>query len=161
MAKRFRFRLEPVLGIRITGRDKQRRVVAERVRALQTTRDAVAELERGVTATLTQARQTRGSVVIDVSLELQEQRWRLGLHRRIHMMNRQMAEANDSLAAARKELARRSRDVKAIEKLRERRWEAHRLSEARAERLEADEMAIQAYVRGTGGAPIVEIAMQA
>ena len=152
MAKHFQFRLAPVLKIRKAGRDQQRRVVAERVRTLQSTREALAELEGGVTATLAQARQTRGVAVIDVGLELQEQRWRLGLHRRIHETVRQMDENHASLAAAREELARRSRDVKAIEKLRERRRETHRLAEARSERLEADEMATQVYVRQTRAA---------
>lgn len=160
MAKRFRFRLEPVLKIRKSGRDEQRRVVAERVRAVRSAREAVSDLERGVTETLARARRTRGDAVIDVGLELQEQRWRLGLHRRIHRSTQQMAEANDSLAAARQELARRSRDVKAIEKLRERRWQAHRLAEARSERLDADEAASQAYVRRTGMASGVGIVMQ-
>lgn len=161
MAKRFQFRLEPVLRVRKARRDEQRRMVAQHARALQLHREAIAELEGRVSATLTQARQTRVGAVIDVGLELQEQRWRLGLRRRIHMAMQQMNESTVSLANAREELARRTRDVKAVEKLRERRWNAHRLAEERTERRDADETAAQMYIRRAGGTSTSGAAMQA
>jgi len=145
MAKRFQFRLEPVLLIRKAKQNEQRRVVADRARACQSAREVLASLESRVAETLTHARQSRSKPIIDVGLVLQEQRWRLGLHRRIHATVQQMNDADRELADARSELAKRSQEVKAIEKLRERRWAAHQLTEARAARKQEDEIAVQSF----------------
>ena len=83
MAKRFTFRLDPVLALRQRREDEQKRVVAQRLRQLQRSRDQLNDLYRRAADTLVRARRQREEQRLDVGTALQEQRWRLHLGRQV------------------------------------------------------------------------------
>lgn len=147
MAKRFVFRLDPLLTVRNVAQKQQQRIVAECIRGVQRCQGELVDVRTQLSRTVAQARNTRREPRIDVGMELQEQRWRSHLKRRIQWQQRQLQSLEGSLADARQELAKRSRDVKVIEKLRLRRLQAHLENLRRAERIESDELATQMFLR--------------
>ncbi len=147
MAKRFTFRLDPVLALRKRREDEQKRVVAERLRQLQRSCDELNDLFGRGADTLAWARQRRQEHRLNVVTTLQEQRWRLHLGRRIAWTRQQIKIIESELHQDRGELAQRCRARKAIEKLRERRLAAHRTAQDREERVQNDEIASQKYIR--------------
>ena len=151
MAKRFRFRLEPLLKMRKGKEDVQKRVLAQRVAEVQRLVDQLAQLHHRVERTIDQARADRMAEHLCVADALQGQRWRLHLSRRITQQQACIHDAQGILNNDRMELARRSRDRKVIETLRERKWQEHVLAENRAERVESDEIGGQMYSRGRDG----------
>ncbi len=147
MAKRFRFRLEPLLKLRKGREDEQKRAVASRVGELQRCVEHLAQLHRGVDETIARAREDRGAERLDVPTALAEQRWRLHLKRCITQQQGQVQGVQALLNGDRAELVRRSRNRKVIETLRQRQWQEHAAAQAREERAESDEIGAQAYRR--------------
>ncbi|MCH7525869.1 MAG: flagellar FliJ family protein [Planctomycetes bacterium] len=147
MAKRFRFRLEPVLRLRRRAAEQQMRVVAVQMRHVAGTREAMKELRRQVLETLARSRNERGRAEVDVGTQLQEQRWRLHLRRRIARQEERIVAAGGALLEAQNKLAELSKQVKVIEKLRERQYRTFTESVDLLERLEMDEIATQRFVR--------------
>ncbi len=147
MAKRFRFRLEPVLTLRQRSEDMQRRVVADRLRDLLRGREAMMELRRGVADAISQTRRDRVEERLDIAAALQGQRWRLHLARRIARQQADIDRIQSALRADREELARRSKDRKALETLRDRKHAEHVTEQARREQMEMDEIATQFRIR--------------
>lgn len=158
MAKRFAFRLEPLLTVRRAYEAEQQRVVAENVRQVQQCIAELANLRGKLSETVGEARRARRRQQMDIGTELQEQRWRAHLKRRIVSQEEEVKTREQSLAEARGELARRSMEVKAIEKLRERRLDEHRREVQREERIESDELATQMFIRRGRGAEVQRIA---
>ena len=147
MAKRFRFRLEPLLTLRKRREDQQQRVVAQRLAQLQRSRELLRDLHRRVDDTVVWARQDRRREQLDVGSALQEQRWRWHLQRRIVQQREEIEDIQTGVHEERAELARRSKDRKAIQKLRERQQAEHLANQARQERMEMDEFASQMHQR--------------
>ena len=147
MAKRFVFRLEALRRLREAAEQKQQRVVAECLRRVQSCVTELEDLKLQLSETLNHARRTRGERRIDARMELQEQRWRAYLQRRMESKTGEQETLEQSLADARQTLTARSRDVKVIEKLRERRLEAYTQNLRRADRVESDELATQMFIR--------------
>lgn len=147
MAKRFTFRLEPVLALRQQREDQQRRVVGERLRSLQQSRAVMRELHRTVEEALARTRRDRQDQRLDIAAALQAQRWRWYLDRRIARQHADIDRIQSVLNEERAELARRAKDRKALQMLRDRRHDEHIAAQARFERLEMDEIAAQRYVR--------------
>ena len=147
MAKRFVFRLEPLVTVRKAKEAEQQRVVAERVRRAQQCINELATLREKLSQTVGEARRTRRRRRMYIGMELQEQRWRAHLKRRIALQEEKLAVQGQSLAEARRELARRSMELKVIEKLRQRRLEEYRQEVQREERIDSDELATQMFIR--------------
>lgn len=147
MPKRFRFRLEPVLRLRRRAVDEQMRVVGEQLRRLGRCRETMAKLRRQVDELLTRSRVERSNTDVDIGMQLQEQRWRLHLKRRIAKQAERLLEMAGVLRSAQAKLADLSKDVKVIEKLRERQYRTFSEEQSREERLEADEQAMQIFLR--------------
>jgi len=142
MAKRFRFRLEPVLKLRKQKEDQHRRIVAGRVRQLSEARRRVACIERQITAETEAVRATREKGIISVRGLARGRHWLTHLQRSLLETQNQVGVVEAHLAQERAELARVAKDAKAIEKLRERQERRFLQGERRAEVKELDEMAI-------------------
>ncbi len=157
MAKRFTFRLEPVLKVRKAREDEQKRVVADWTRQVDEARRVVTRWRAELSRSVVDAEHRRRRPRLDAGMAMHGLLWNEHLNRRIVLQEERVRGLADSLASARQELTRRAAEVKAIEKLRERRLAAHRLNEQRADRSQADELAVQMFLRtrARGGATVL------
>lgn len=153
MAKRFVFRLEPVLTVRKHHEQQQQRVVAELERSMQEGLAYQGELHQWSADASAAARSMRQQSRLDVAAALQEQRFQWSLERRLDAGAARVANVQRDLQAARSELAGRAAQRKAIEKLKKRRLEAHETETDRQDRVAEDEMATQMYLRQLQGTP--------
>jgi len=151
MAKRFVFRLKPVLKLRQARRREQQRVLADWLRRLQRCGAEIAELEARVSDARQMARASRRTSRVDAATQVQGLRWRERLGRRIAQKRVLQSELERGVAGAREELARRSTELKAMENLRRRRFEEYRREAERTETNELNEVATQTFVRSRRG----------
>ncbi len=147
MAKRFTFKLDPVLKVRQRKEDEQRRVVASCHRDVQ-------NCEAGIDATSSELSNSRVNAVahraqdsVDVHWEQRNIAWQQMLVARIIRAKDKLARLQSALHNAQLELADRSKDVKALEKLREKRLAEHQLQVDREEQRDTDEIAANIVTR--------------
>jgi flagellar protein FliJ len=150
--KRFAFALQPVLEHRKRIEDQKQLVVATRKRALD---EAERELERLNEAFLKHSTMLRQGHKQFDTRELQSIYAHLQfLDRCVMAQIRIVAERRVALDRARNELLEASKEKKVVEKLKERRREAHALEEQRMEQKELDDGNARRYGRAqVGGTP--------
>lgn len=147
MARGFRFRLETVQRIRQRAQDAQRCIVADRLRDVAGVQERIVGLEHRVLTTTFQTRAARQAVPFDVAAlrgQYVHQGW---LRHKISEAGQDLVRVRNELEIEQGKLAEAARKLKAIEKLRERQWERHRIEVAREERSGADEVAVQMHLR--------------
>lgn len=152
MARRFRFRLETVRKIRERERDAQRRIVAEKVRAVEAIRDRIGTLTDGMDDNRNGARAARRAGWVSINLlrgHVLHQTW---LARTIETKREELDERLGEFRAEQGKLAESSKRLKVIEKLRERKWEQHQVKLAREEIQAGDEASRQIFWRARHGA---------
>jgi flagellar FliJ protein len=147
MAKRFRFRLEPVLKLRKQKEDEHKRIVAGRIRQLDAIRRRVAHIERQIAAETESIRRVRSGGTISAPELARGRHWLSYLQRCLLETRNHQGVVEAHLARERAELARVAKDAKAIEKLKERKEERFLQDERRAETKELDETAILRFQR--------------
>ena len=147
MARKFRFRLETVQRLRQQSRDVQRRVVAEHVRAVEVVRWRIDSLTDAMTVTVDASRDTLCKGSLDVNSLRQHQLHRNWLQRSIEGSRDELARRQKELEEQQGTLGELSKQLKVIEKLRERQWERFRFEIAREEQMDNDEAATQQYAR--------------
>ncbi len=147
MAKRFVFKLDGVRRVRQAAEKQQRRAVAAQLRRVRGHQERIAKLSNGLALAVAAAQRTRLSGSLVVSEQIQEQRWMLALNRRLRIERAELRSSEQELDQIRRELMRRSTDVKVLEKLRDRRLAEFRRQAARQEQVEQDESATQSFVR--------------
>jgi flagellar protein FliJ len=147
MAKRFIFRLDTLLKLRKRKEDEQRRVVAERLRDVRRCQATITDLRCRISDALAGEREMRLRGSLSVTRVLAEQRWRAHLDRRLAASGQQLTTLEKAHRESQSVLAERSRDVKVLEKLREKRHQAHMMEQERIERIETEEVGMQMYVR--------------
>ena len=145
MAKVFRFRLEVVERVRAQSVDKQRRVVADAVRALTTAEQRVANVTDELRDLALQTRDAKQAVVLDVGSLRGQQFYRGWLADQAIKAEAEAGERRQGLALERNRLAEASKRLKVIERLRERQWERFRVEQNRREQVDLDEVAIQVF----------------
>ncbi len=141
MAKRFQFKLAPVLRLRKQRENEQRRVVASFLRDVQTGQKQLTDIEQALSDTRSAATIMRKGGTIDITWEQQNRKWQECLVRRINKAKVQLQQSQGRLRDAQTELATRARDVKALEKLHQKRFDAFQYDLRRAEQYETDEIA--------------------
>ncbi len=147
MAGKFQFRLEVVRKLRKQAQDVQRRVVAEAVRAVHETERRTADLTRQLDGVWQVSRSTQQEKSVNVSA-LRGQHFYAGwLHRKIIESEVDIGEAKSRLDQERQVLASKTKELKVIEKLRDKKQSRHISNEKRVERALEDEAAAQLYVR--------------
>ncbi len=147
MARRFRFRLEAVQRIRTDDRDRRRRGVAEAVRAIRSVQQRIDDCNEQLRASVDRTSDLQRSQRIDMPL-LRSQRYYAGyLHGQLLLAGGELDTRQEELDARRCELAEATKRLRVVEKLRDRQWERHRQQLAREEQADADESALQKYIR--------------
>lgn len=148
MAVRFRFRLEVVRTLRKRAQDEQRRVVAECVRRQRQLTRRIEDVNRALRGNVELTRATSNTVAIDVRSLRLGHAYMGRLQHRVIEARAELSECDGELNAEREKLADATGQVKAIEKLREKKWERHCTKVRRDEQAAMDEAALQMYGRG-------------
>lgn len=147
MARRFRFRLETVRRLRKQTMDAQRRVVAVAVRAVTLVEERIAVLTRRRFGAVGQSRDAMRSHCLDLVSLRGQQVYRAWLDHEIAKSNESLAGKRVDLEVERAKLAETSKELKVIEKLRERQWKRFCVEIAREQQAANDEAALQMYLR--------------
>ncbi len=147
MAKRFVFKLETLLKLRQQREERQKRVVAERLREIARVRDELDALDRRIAEQIDAMRSEAGRLRIDVQGLARNRHWLSHLQRgrlesegRLHALEARLAQERAVLAGA-------SRDKKVIEKLKERQRDRYNRELDRREVNEANELGTLRYLR--------------
>lgn len=147
MAKKYSFRLQTVLRLRKTTEDECRRRVADRLRAIARAESEVRRLEEQHEWEVDRSRTEQLSPGMDV-LTVRRRRGYMGhLRRRAHACEAHIRSLQERLEQEQRASAQASKEVKALEKLRDRQWERYRAGQLRAERAEEDEIGQQMFIR--------------
>ena len=145
MAKEFRFRLEVVRRLREQARDAQRRAVADAVRAVARAEQDIDRLTGQLRQTVELNRGQRTLPRVDIPALRVGEFYRNWLHHRILDRSLSLARDQAHLQAERSRLGQASARLKAIEKLRERRWSRYRQQLVREEQAQSDEAALRRF----------------
>lgn len=143
----FKFRLASVLKLREAARDQRRAELAEALRADDTLLQETEGLDAELGVTRDGCRRTAKPGVLDVDRLLEGHRYELLLR-----ANRRVLEAKRAMLAVeidrrRQLLVQATRDVRVLEKLRERQSTRHRAEEERQAMKLLDEIAQQCTAR--------------
>ncbi len=147
MAHRFQFRLEVVRRVREKARDTQQRAVAQRIRAVTGVEEHIRRLNRSVTTAVDESRTDHRTGVLDTANIRERLRYRNWLHQSIEAANDELDHRKAELKEEQERLAEASKQLKVIEKLRERQWNRYRSELAREEQAASDEASLQMFVR--------------
>ena len=143
----FHFRLQTLLRLRIAERDQRRAELAKAIRAEELLLEEEAKLQNQQAEAAQSARQLKSPGAADVDALLQTHRYELVLAARRRQLGAQVLQVQAETQRRRQVLVEADRQVRVLEKLRERQAAAYR---QRAERLavkQFDEIAAVAYVR--------------
>jgi len=140
MAK-FKFRMATLLRLREAARDQRRTELAEAYRI-----DDVLKQRRGqISGTLTdlqiECRHVAGPGTVDVDRLVEAQRYELALKAQRNELDRQREAVAAEIERRRQTLVEANRDVRVLEKLREKQSGRHRREENRREIKQLDEVA--------------------
>ncbi|MEK7710751.1 MAG: flagellar FliJ family protein [Planctomycetota bacterium] len=141
MAKRFQFRLEVVRKLRERAHDEQRRVVAGAIGAVAGAERRIERLSDQLRETVEVTRGERLTERLDVAALRGQQFYRSWLHGRLLDSDAALAKKKVELDLERAKLGEASAQLKAIEKLRERRWKRYLVQVRREEQAVNDEVA--------------------
>jgi flagellar export protein FliJ len=147
MAAAFRFRLEVVRELRKRARDAQQRVVARAGSETARAHQRVEQLADQISDTKQHEVLARSAPRMDIRAVSSLAIHRAWLGRQSELATAEHRERLRILDAEREKLAEAGRRLKAIEKLRERRWNAYVRALKKAEQAQLDETAIQRYLR--------------
>ncbi|UCG16766.1 MAG: flagellar export protein FliJ [Phycisphaerales bacterium] len=147
MAKRFQFRLEAVLKVRKRKRDEARRIVADRQRRIGRIAERITACRNGIGEAVEESRRVQHATAPDVTALRRYRSYIAAMDRAIGDAEIAMSGERDRLREEQRQLARANKEVKAIEKLRERQLARHCEQERRADRAEGDEISLQLHRR--------------
>ena len=147
--KRFVFTLQPVLEHRKRNEDEKQQVVAARLRELEESEAALKGLNDEFKANSDMLRASHKGL----DAESLRRHYAHGqfLDRCIVAQIRVVAERRVALERARGELLTATKERKVVDKLKERRYQAHRAEEQRIEQNELDDGNARRYGRRTAG----------
>ncbi|MGD2107912.1 MAG: flagellar export protein FliJ [Phycisphaerae bacterium] len=148
MARRFRFRLDTVHRLRQQALDQQRRAVAEARQAVARIELRIARLSAQLEQTVSGSRTVQRGCRLDVRSLSGYEFYRGWLHRKIMESGDDLTHARTRLDEARTKMAAAFKQLKVIERLRDKQWRRHRAEVEREERLVMDEAALNVYLRG-------------
>lgn len=146
MAK-FEFRLASLLRLRESVRDQRRAALAEAYRVDELLQQRLAQIARELGWLRERARRAAGPGHIDVDQLLEAQRYELALRAEERQFQRQRAAVAAEIERRRQALVEADREVRTLEKLREKQWQAWQSEENRRQTRQLDEMAQQRFLR--------------
>ena len=133
MAKRFRFRLDVVERVRRQTRDQHRRVVADAVRAVRQVEDHMASLSDQSRRCVDEMILAQSDARLNVTLVRTQEFHRNWLSRQMVNARVECDRRQGDLASKRGELAEATKQLRVIEKLRERHLQLHVMEVKREE----------------------------
>jgi flagellar FliJ protein len=143
----FRFRLETLQRLRMAERDERRADLAKALRAEAVLLNELQQIEAERTQTRTAVRERSAPGAADVDALLRTNRYQLVLQARRGQLEQQLVQVRAELERRRLALVEADREVRVLEKLRERQLAAHQNRAARLEVKELDEVAAIAFAR--------------
>jgi flagellar FliJ protein len=141
----FHFRLAPLLRLRESIRDERRAALAEAYRALDILNDRQRELKQEIAALARDYRRSSAPGSLDVDRLLRRHRHELSLRSGEKELARQNGLIVEEIERRREALVAADRDVRVLEKLRERQAERHTQDEAKRDLKQLDEIASRAH----------------
>lgn len=146
MAKAFVFRLETLLKLRQQREDRQKRVVAERLREIARVRREIESVEAQIQAQTDAVRADVSAGRIDVTKVARNRHWLSYLHRKRLEAQGHMGVLEARLAQERAVLAHAAKERKVLETLKDRQRDRYRRELDRQEVLEADDLSTVRFV---------------
>jgi flagellar FliJ protein len=143
----FRFRLETLLRLRMAERDQRRADLAKALRAEAMLQDEARKLEGEQQSLTEQARSLKAPGAANVEALLATHRYERLLAVQERQLAAQLAQVSAETERRRLVLVEADREVRVLEKLRERQAEAQRAKEQRQEIKAFDELAILGHLR--------------
>ena len=146
MAK-FKFRLATLLRLREATRDERRAELAEAYRADDLLQDHLDRVGRELSRLQAQCRKVAGPGTVNVDRLVEAQRYEVTLRAQQSQLAGQREAVRAEIDRRRQALLAADRDVRLLEKLREKQAQRHRQEENRREIKELDEVAGQRTTR--------------
>jgi flagellar FliJ protein len=147
MAKRFRFRLDVVERVRRQDYDRQRRTVAEAVRAVRQIDEHMARINEQIRRSVADAIAGQRDGALDLAQVRSHEIHRGWLNRQLANAELARQDRERALKIERSELAEVTKRLRVIEKLREKQWRRHLQEVGREEQMMSDEMALTRFLR--------------
>ncbi|MCG8587584.1 MAG: flagellar export protein FliJ [Pirellulales bacterium] len=144
MAK-FEFRLATLLKLRIAERDERRSELAEALKALAIIDERTGQIESEVHLARSAVQQAVGEQTVAVDTLLDNQRYELQLMAEKKAAEEQREKVAVETDRRRSVLVEADRQVKTLEKLRDREHQQHRVREERREAKQIDEVAVRTH----------------
>ena len=149
----FSFRLQTLLRLRLAARDERRADLAKALRAEELLQKQQVALQGDQAEMAQHARQLKGPGIGDVEALLHTHRYEIVLSSRLRLLAAQMAEVAAETERRRLALVEADRQVRMLEKLRERKAADYRHDQERREAKQFDEQGILGYIRQQELAP--------
>jgi flagellar FliJ protein len=143
----FRFRLETLLRLRIAERDQRRAELAKAIRAEELLREEEAKLQAQQAKAVERSRQLKSPGAANVDALMQTHRYEVVLATQRRQLASQLSQVQAETNRRRLVLVEADRQVRVLEKLRERQAAVYRQQAERQAAKQFDEMAGVAYAR--------------
>ncbi len=140
---RFEFRLQTLLRLRAAARDECRQQLAKAYRADQILADHCEQLQTELQETKRCARQSVAPGRVDVEQLLNTNRYELILAAQVQQVEQQRTLVASEIERRRQTLVEADRQLRILEKLRERQWAEFQECEHQREMRQLDETALQ------------------
>ncbi len=145
MAK-FKFRLATLLRLRESVRDSRRSELGEAYRVDDVLKAQLDQIEDDLQAVRNRRRDVCGQGGVNVDQLLESQRYELALQTQQQQINRQRQTVAEEIERRRQALVEANREVRVLEKLRDKQQQRHQQEESRREIKQLDEIAQQRAV---------------
>ncbi len=146
MAK-FRYRLATLLRLREAVRDQRREALAEAYRVDELLSVQLARLADEIGSLSEQCRRAAGPGIVNVDRLLEAQRYELALRARQRQLHEQQRNVAEEIERRREALTEADREVRVLEKLRQRQAARHQYEENRREVKLLDEVAQRQFAQ--------------
>jgi flagellar FliJ protein len=146
---RFQFRFDTLKKIRESERQQRRLELAQALQAEQLVETQIHQLEAEEQETRTRCQAAAGPGRVDVDTLLDIHRYAAILKVRVQLLRDQLARLRTEIERRRQVLVEADRQVRVLEKLRERQWDEYCLAESRREVKNMDEVAQRSVRHGT------------
>lgn len=143
----FLFRLESLVRLRESEREQRRIELAEAFQAEAILRQQAAQLEQDIRELEKRSRVINSPGRVHVDRVLDTHRYKLMLKSEVMVLGQKETQLQAEIEKRRAALATADRDVRVLEKLRERKRKEHDNAELRRESKQLDEVAVQRWGR--------------
>ncbi|MDR0706171.1 MAG: flagellar export protein FliJ [Planctomycetaceae bacterium] len=139
----FRFRLEPLITIRDNTLKEKQGELAKAYEARRIVEDKQRELEQELVENVTAGRQRLQTGTIDIEFLLGLRRHEAYLNAQIEVVRGHLRQIDEEIERRRNAVLEANKELKIIEKLKEKRYEKYQTEENRKETIRLDEIAMK------------------